>query len=230
MPDVNGSRYHLLFGPRDWQRCTAPGRRDWEYAAERSGVTLQPVPFVFPQPSGDRMLTIGDRRGATRDRYGHWYWIDPEGEGIRVRWAGASGPTHYWSSRDPRACLAPSASPFAPAEPPAAPAAMRLSGLAATTGHYLAAGAAGKLLLFDLHTGGAPIELPLPPAPGGEATRPFDLAPLSDGGLLVLDRDHRIVWQLDRSFRPVPPPAPGAPVPLTFQPVDPAAPRGEPQP
>jgi phage tail-like protein len=224
MPDVNGSRYQLLLGPEDWEHCGPPAHepakltRAWSYDPGRQAVTLIPAPFTFPPIPGEPVLTSDDRRGATRDRYGHWYWIAPDGISIRVRWSGAQHDDHYWAKSDLRACANASvASPFVPREPAQADADEPLTGLAATTGHYLCAGVKGGLLLFDLHTGGAPLQQPLPNAPDGTPTQPFDLAPLADGGLLVLDRTHKLVWLLDATFRPAAL-APAPALPQLFQP------------
>lgn len=219
MPDVNGIRHHLLLGAADWGRCSdSETQRRWTYDRGQEAVTLTPLPFEFPRPRGDRRMTLADRRGATRDRYGHWYWIGDTGQSVRVRWAAGSGESHYWSAADPRRCVPPPpTSPFVPGEPVAAPDALSLAGLAATTGHYLAVGTRGGLLLFDLHTGGAPMRVALPPTPNGEPTQPFDLAPLTNGGLVVLDKDHRLLWVLDATFRPVSPAVPMSGPVLVFQ-------------
>lgn len=226
MIDVNGTRHHLLLGPADWRRCTSPtSPPDWLYDEAEHVVTLAPRIFRFPQPAGDPVLAVSDRRGAARDPYGHWYWIDADGLAIRVRWSEAQAAEHYWAATDRRSCQTESAGPFAPAEPPAAQTPEPLAGLAVTTGHYLVVGSptSDSLLVFDLHTGGAPpMRVPLPVLPGAPLTivgEAFDLAPLSDGGLVVLDRRHKRIWLLDATFRPAPLPtlAPGDA--LLFQPV-----------
>lgn len=215
MPDVNGTTYQLLLGEADWARCgPAPYERRWRYDQPRELLTLRPLPFQFAQPTGDGGLSGAERRGATRDRYGHWYWVGPDERSIVVRWAGGRGPEHFWPPMDD-AC-APAGPTFRPREQ-ADPVGEMLRGLAATTGHYLVAGVAGGLLVFDLHTGGPPTRLALPPARPGAPTLPFDLAPTADGGVVVLDRANRVAWVLDATFRPQPPPAPGPREPLLFQ-------------
>ena len=69
-----------------------------------------------------------------------------------------------------------------------------------TTNHYLVVGTIRRhgLLVFDLHAGGPPTLLAFPPA---IPFIPFDLAPAPDGGVWVLDREHRAYWGLDRAFR-----------------------------
>lgn len=226
MPDVNGTTYQLILGHANWARCgPLPHERRWRYDQTRELLTLRPLPFTFPEQPGDRGPSIDDRRGATRDRHGHWYWLSPDQRAIRVRWAAGRRADHFWPPAS-AACV-PSSALFNPRAPRAEPP-TELRGLAATTGHYLVAGLTGALLLFDLHTGGTPTRLPLPPVAPGVPTAPFDLAPLADGGVAVLDRDNRVLWLLDASFRPRPLPTVGRGEPLLFQPKEIAAPRTPP--
>jgi phage tail-like protein len=224
MVDVNGVRHHLLLGKTDWARAlSGVDTREVVYEKGHHVVTLRPLTFVFPPPVGDRTFDPSDRRGAARDQYGHWYWIGPDEHSVRVRWSGAHGADHYWSARDAQTCDAPEGGLFTPVAPPAPRPSERLAGLAVTSEHYLVVGApeSGSLLVFDLHTGGQPVRvrLPTPPGPSGQVTEPFDLAPLPDGGLLVLDSLHRLVWRLDATFRPLPGPTLTAGPALVFQPV-----------
>jgi phage tail-like protein len=229
MPDVNGTRHHLMLGWPDWaQSYPLTGEPpDWEYDRDRDVARLKSLPFTFPQPAGDRLLTPEDRRGSARDRYGHWYWIGPDRMTIRVRWTGAGGEAHYWSAADVADCPPEPETPggFAPESVPAPPAAEPLAGLAVTTAHYLVVGLteSGAILVFDLHTGGTPQRFELPLI-DGELTQPWDMAPLPDGGVVILDRVHGALWILDSTFRPVPLPDPLAPVDLLFQPEDAAEP------
>jgi phage tail-like protein len=218
MIDTNGTRYHLLLTPEDW----GEGSAGWTYDRESHFAGLLPKPFIFPLHPSDRVFSVSSRRGATRDRYGHWYWIGEDGLSIRVHWTARRGSSgeHYWSAADPQPCPVTTA-PFQPKTPPAASPTERLAGLAATTGHYLAAGSpdTGSLLVFDLHTGGAqPARVPLPLAAPGVASTPFDLAPLPNGGLLVLDRAHKLVWLLSPAFQPQPLPEGPPGSALLFQP------------
>ncbi|HEX9373531.1 MAG TPA: hypothetical protein VF897_21130, partial [Roseiflexaceae bacterium] len=154
--DVNGTRHRLLLGQDDWAACESPGTLTWSYNQARESVGLETLVFTFPQPQGDRALTLADRRGAARDSYGHWYWIGADRQSIRVRWSEALAAAHYWSAADPRACLNTPAGRFAPKEEQA-PADEQLAGLAVTSGHYLVVGSPEResLLIFDLLSGGA---------------------------------------------------------------------------
>jgi phage tail-like protein len=215
MEDVNGTRYHLLLGKTDWQRCQSEGPAKWEFDRDRQGIQLQAEVFTLPTPRDATPLDPVLRRDSDRDAYGHTYWIDTTGTQIHARWAAARGAEVLFP---PAAASCPPAEPvvFRPAALPGAPMAEPLSGLAVLPEGYLVVGSptTGSLLVFDLYAlDGGYVRLPLP-----EGATPFDLAALADGGLLVLDRDHRTVWRLSRHLRPVPRPAssPGL-VPL-FQP------------
>src|SRR5436190_873004 len=97
--DVNGTRFQLLLGRADWQRCTDGAGRALERAWQESGqtdtaevewfapryeLTLRSItPQVVSAPA-DRPPTPDDRRGAARDRFGNWYWVDESRTGIRV--------------------------------------------------------------------------------------------------------------------------------------------------
>jgi hypothetical protein len=138
-----------------------------------------------------------------------------------VRWTGANTDEHYWSAADVADCPPEPGTPggFAPESAPAPPPSEALAGLAVTTAHYLVVGLpeSGAILVFDLHTGGTPQRFALPPVDGA-ATIPWDMAPLADGGVAILDRVNRALWILDSTFRPVPLPDPLTPVELLFQP------------
>jgi phage tail-like protein len=79
---------------------------------------------------------------------------------------------------------------------PAAP--LKLCGLAVTDDHYLIVGTVDPagLLIFDLYGGGSPLQSQWP----GHFT-PFDMASVTGGGILILDRDNREFWALDRTLR-----------------------------
>jgi len=226
--DVNGSRFHLLLGPADWGSCTDedgdPLGTLWATGAaapvvwtDADEVALPASVFRFPAARGDAPPALSDRRGAGRDRYGNWYWIGPGARGVLVGSAGDGSVSQFWPGHGE--CPPPPAAPGAfgpPADaPPPAPA-QPLRGAAVTEDHRLVVGtlAPGGLLVFDLLTGG-------PPAvhvwPAGVPFAPWDIAPRPGGGVFVLDRDARAVWELDRRLQLVAPP-PGVAPPGAFGP------------
>ncbi|MEO0536683.1 MAG: phage tail protein [Cyanobacteria bacterium P01_A01_bin.123] len=235
MRDVNDTRYHLFLGRSDWEERSllerGQGRR-WEYDEAREGIRLQAEIFTFQQ-SGAIALDPTQRRDSDRDVYGHWYWIEvieQENEirtQIHARWAEATAPEVLFP-RPAAECLNSSPSrPFRPAAPSSATREERLAGLAVMREGYLVVGSpsTGSLLAFDLYAlDNAYLRLPLPPAAGGEPAAPFDLAALPDGGLLVLDRQHRQLWRLDQRLRLLPVQPRTAAVFTPFQPKS-GAPR-----
>jgi phage tail-like protein len=126
--DANQTRFHLLLGQQDWASCAAEAV-SWD--GTRNELTLQQVVFQFQPPPSDHFPSLGDRRGAARDRYGNFYWIDAAKTGILVN--GAPGDSRG----------------------------LPLSGLTITTHHYLAAGVADPpgLLVYDIHTNEPPRQI-----------------------------------------------------------------------
>lgn len=229
MKDVNQTRYHLLLGEADWDRSqtdtalgsAANGRR-WEYDRPRQGIRLQAEVFTFQQQGAAAVpLDPHQRRDSDRDAYGHWYWIDPSGNQIRARWAGAEASEILYPN-DLASC--PQMSPtgdFRPAAPAPAIAAEPLAGLAVITDSYLVVGSptTGSLLAFDLYAlESGYVRVPLPQPDPSQRPQPFDLAALPNGGLLVLDRVQQQIWRLDRRLRPMPLPAAMPGEPTLFQP------------
>jgi phage tail-like protein len=209
MRDVNDTRYHLLLGKRDWAEHSLPERgqgRRWEHDPDREGIRLQAEIFTFQQP-GAIALDPTQRRDSDRDVYGHWYWIDESGTQVQVRWAQATA-TEVLFPPPAAACLNPESSgPFRPSvTPPATPPEL-LAGLAVMGEGYLVVGSptTGSLLALDLYAlDNGYWRIPLPPAAEEEPAAPFDLAALPDGGLLVLDRQHRQLWRLDQRLQLLP--------------------------
>ncbi len=218
--DVQGSQFHLVHGLDDWGCCAdaATGlalRAEWtqkaiapapgapgslEYDEALSALRLRRDLPLFRRAGRTVPLGPSARRGAGRDAYGNWYWIDDDQASIRRRPTAGDTSAPWWPAAQPgasRADAEPAA--FASCLPPP-PAAMRLAGLAVTTRHYLAAGYVTAdeqgLLIFDLQAGGPPVRL-LWPAP----FCPYDMADTPDGGLLVLDRANAAYFTLDEHFR-----------------------------
>lgn len=198
--DSNGTRFHLLHGQADWRACAEaredgeapPGvwtDLDWDQA-DRS-LRLRRRPRAQAPAARADAPGLEARRGAALDAYGNLYWIDRARTGLVRLPAGDKRPAPYWRQT---AAPAPTAAGFAPAAAPPAP--RELSGLTVTRSHYLLVGAPGELLIFDLHGGGPPALLAMPPP-----FRPFALAAAPDGGAWVLDRVRRRVWRLDAGLR-----------------------------
>lgn len=211
--DVNGTNFHLIYGPDDWGQLQLNGSelplaalwQDDDEAAVEWDQTTQSLRLTreiprFRRSSRTRPLELRQRRGSSRDRYGNWYWIDSEESGLRFLPNGARQSVQFWTAADRAAQCTPAAvETFAPTHTPP-PLTLRLRGLAVTTRHYLVVGDVTErgLLLFDLHRGGTPSLLRWPEDTPFE---PWDLAPTPDGGLLVLDRENLTYWRLDANFR-----------------------------
>ncbi len=199
--DANGTRYHLARTRSDWMGApaatsppVAPAEIEW--SADNAHVTLLRRAAIAESVLPPRD-PVADRRGAGRDRYGNWYWIDDTGGAIRFRGHGRRDPEAFSPPGPPRADVPRGA--FRPWDPaPVAPT--RLAGLAVTTEHYLVVGALDRpgLLVYDLHGGGPPLRLTWP---SDVAFTPFDIAPSPDGGVVVLARDPGRLWIVDRWMR-----------------------------
>ena len=249
--DVNGTRYHLIYGHQDWGACLAEpqgsqplalrwlagdGGTDapaWDEA--RSEVVLPARIFQFIRSPGDRPVQLADRRGAAGDVFGSLYWISDDEQGIMVRSAGSGRAAPFWSSLDP--VEPPPSSGFHPVTPALAQS-LRLRGLAVTGEHYLVVGVLDPpgLLVFDLHGGGEPTRVTWPePPPGVPHFAPFDMAARQDGGLWILDRalenpTAARLWSLDRRLNMIdlhpqnpPPPEPA----VVFAAITPPSPLDE---
>ncbi|ARA94266.1 hypothetical protein AWN76_014630 [Rhodothermaceae bacterium RA] len=227
--DVNGTRFHLLIGRRDWtERLPGHGLAPASTGGvvwndDQGCITLQPELFRFPTPRGARPLPLDRRRGAARDGYGHWFAIDEAETGVTYRphhAGGTAAAEPFWPhpDREPD----PSAQRPGPfrAVAPAPSAPDRLRGLAITTRQYLAVGITAPrpgLLLFDLHAGGPPMRIPWP-----VPFHPSDLAPRPEGGLWVLDVEPggtaARLWRLEATFQ-IPPTTPPTTSPDAFRPI-----------
>ncbi|MGY1776791.1 phage tail protein [Geodermatophilus sp. SYSU D00804] len=231
--DVNGTRLHLVLGADDWAAAIVPPRqRDVCFDASRNTLGLRPRPFLFAaRPQAPRLVPT-DRRGADVDRLGNRFWIGPAGDEIRVLGAGGTA-FRYWPVAEQPSAPPPGGFGVC-MPPPAAP--VCLSGLAVTDDQYLVAGVLGPaqhpaggdvagLLVFDLLGGGPPVTTTWP---AELAVRPFDLAALPGGGVVVLDVPDPTapgparLWQLDRRLRVVDLGGAGAaePVRSWFEPAD----------
>lgn len=220
--NVNGSRFHLLLGRDDWGRCldgdTPEARtlRSWWEGAVTSPATaldpktpawdielnelrLQGEPIELPATPGEAPLNLDARRSASADRHGNVYRIGGDRRSLRVYSAGSRRESPFWPIDE--SCGAGHRGSADFAAPP--PSSMRVIdlylALAVTEDHYLVVAFARSgdrgLLAFDLLAGGPPVETLWPVS---VAFQPFDMSPRCGGGVWVLDREHRLLWELDR--------------------------------
>ena len=231
--DVNGTKFHLLYGQGDWGQCVPQGgdqtlsdlwaspdeadkpALEWNYDENNLRLTRE-MPLFRPSVYllGDLPLDL--RRGAGRDRYGHWYWIAPDEHGIRFLANGERHSVSFWTAAEQAAACEVNALDGFTACPPQTPPDVLLRGLAVTNRHYLVVGDVTEhgILVFDLHRGGPPVLLRWP---DDVPFVPWDMVAAPDGGVLILDRDNQQYWKLDSQFRLM---AGVSQAPGLFQPVE----------
>lgn len=129
MRDVNDTGFDLVLGEGDWtswtgvRRAAADAEASVVYDRSRRALTLRPRTEDLRVGGRRRrsgpVLGEEDRAPAAPDRYGNWYWIDPDDRSrILVRSVGDGNVTTFWSgadrSSDPRmsSSAAVSDSPF----------------------------------------------------------------------------------------------------------------------
>ena len=212
--DVNGTKFHLLLTRDDWENCATGsgeilreiwrredageivGGQEFSWDEERSEITLQKRVFKFAAAPKDEKPRLGNRRGAARDRYGNWYWIDVNGAKIKVFSVGSKNISDFYPN--PKSIAQENQGDFEPVETVEL-SPVKLRGLAVTIDHFLVAGMIepAGLLVFDLFAGGEPRRILW-----REETDfvPFDIAARHAGGAVVLDRENKRFWTLDRNF------------------------------
>ena len=218
--DVNGTKFHLLYGCSDWGSCIlqdseggdslqhlwqidAHPSLEWDCSMQSLRLARE-VP-LFRKQSDFPSLNINKRRGAGRDRNGNWYWIDEQESAIRCLHKGTYQSVLYWAGEGlgvqaENTRSAKVEQTFAAHSTFAQPTRHVLRGLAVTARNYLVVGDVTNhgLLLFDLCNMGNPI---LQRWPDDVDFVPWDMAPTPDGGLLILDREHSLYWALDCHLR-----------------------------
>ncbi len=232
MRDVNDTGYYMRYGLMDWGACRleandpaatlstawADTTPDIQWSPKNSAIALRKESYLFPTAPADNPVILSNRRGAARDAYGNWYWVDEARTGLMVQSSGTGQTAPFWHSQKqpkPRRLAAA----FKPLNP-RSPSTLTLQGLTVTAEHFLIVGVLepAGLLIFDLHGPDEPMhqlwDVPFVP---------FDMAATSDGGLVVLDRHNQHYWRLDRHFYVNV--ALTKPVDTIFQPKDSDSPR-----
>jgi phage tail-like protein len=221
--NVNGSRFELLLGRADWGRCRdgdADGARTldaawrgelasppvdpgpmlpaWEPA--RNEVILRPRLIELPATPAEQPFSLDSRRTASADRNGNVYRIGDDRATLVVFSAGSRRESVFWPG-SPTDCLDEPERwrrDFQPSPTPPAAETDLFQALAVTEDDYLvvafARGIQRGFLAFDLVAGGPPVPTAWPDAVPLDA---FDMAPRHSGGVWVLDRDRRRLWELD---------------------------------
>lgn len=215
---VTGNGFHLLFGRDDWSRCldsdepSALRLETWwhdpptspalaapvpELDEERQELKLRGVPIVLPRTPGESLLAFEARRSAAADRYGNVYRVGPSKRTLHVYSRGSGHDSRFWPTEDPG--QVDRRADFVAAGPAPAPTPAEFLAVAVTEDQYLVAGfrraGASGFLSFDLVAGGPPVETLWPAQPALSA---FDMAARCGGGVWVLDRENRRLWELDR--------------------------------
>lgn len=143
----------------------------------------------------ERLLTPSDRRGADIDRYGNIYWIASDNREIRIFNSGSRTSSHFWAWDDLDGKC--EKADFVD-EKKEERKDLSFSGLVVTENHYLVTGFVGGFLIFDLLSGGSPVRVIWNKT---DDFSPFDMAKVPGGGVLILDKDHKICHLLDRNMR-----------------------------
>lgn len=221
--NVNGSRFDLLLGRDDWGRCLdGDGRAArtlasaWDGAsasppvdppeglpawdALRREISLRPRRIDLPATPAESPFTLDARRCASADRNGNVYRIGDDRATLVVCSAGTRRESVFWPASPADCDDLPERwrRDFQPAGEGAPREREEYGALAVTADDYLvvayARGEQRGFLAFDLVAGGPPV----PTAwPGAIALDAFDMAPRQGGGVWVLDRANRRLWELD---------------------------------
>jgi phage tail-like protein len=220
--NVNGSRFDLLLGRADWGRCLdgdgehartlaswwdgalesppvelGPELPAWD--AQRAEIGIRPLAIELPATPAETPLALDARRCAAADRNGNVYRIGNDRASLSVTSAGSRRESQFWPAA-PADCgdTGEGATGFAPHGTVEDTTHEVYLALAVTADDYLvvafARGAQRGFLSFDLAAGGPPMPTSWPSTVPFE---PFDMVARHGGGVWVLDRAHRMLWELD---------------------------------
>jgi phage tail-like protein len=214
--DVNNTKFHLLLTETDWGNSKI-GRKNeslsslwkrqndgdasanppFEWKKATNEIALSRLLVKFEASKNDRKPNLDDRRGAARDRYGNWYWIDENGSKIKVLSVGSNRVSDFYSSAT--ICKQTTSGDFKSAEEEKS-VPMEFRGLAVTIDHYLIVGTVqpAGLLVFDLFAGGEPRQILWR---NDVEFVPFDMSARTSGGVFILDRKNSRYWTLSRNFQ-----------------------------
>ena len=220
MKNVNSARFHLLLGRADWGRSVDGDEAGaatlaswWDHAgspsaptslpswdAQRQELTLRPRAIELPATAGETPLTLDARRAAAADRHGNVYRIADDRRSLRVTSVGSGTESMFWPA-EPSDCAPQRAQArldFERHAPAVVVVVETYLALAVSHDDYLvvafARGELRGLLSFDLIAGGQPLETRWPAA---IPFSPFDMCARDGGGVWVLDREQRRLWELD---------------------------------
>lgn len=200
--DVNGTRFHLLIGKKDWLRCQEEGATPGSFNCldvdeQNEHLRLKPLLTLFSRRKNLKILQPSDRRGAATDRFGNIYWIAHDRQQLFWQPSGTQKAHVYWTQQQ-SLCTKPAAGEFQPISADSSHS--ELAGLAITEHHYLVVGSVSYsgLWVFDLHAGEEPLLIRFPE---NIPFKPFDITAAPGGGLWVLDNENRHYWGLDRNFK-----------------------------
>lgn len=173
----------------------------------RLEIGIHALPITLPATPTELPLDRNARRGAAADRYGNVYRITDDRRALAVRTPGAPRDRAFWPA-SPDACedeRARADLDFEPVDAVERGQPEEYLALAVTADHYLvvafARGSTRGFITFDLVAGGAPVPTLWPASaadgPPDERLTAFDMAPRHAGGVWLLDREHRRLWELD---------------------------------
>ena len=173
-------------------------KQKFDWNEESNEITLQPLIFKFNASPKDKKPDLNIRRGAARDRYGNWFWIDETGTKIKVLSVGSKTVSDFYPTGESD-CEEVSLKDFEPLNKNTPTSIKSFRGIAVTIVHFLVVGTVepAGLLIFDLFSTGEPRQILWRE---DAAFVPFDISARFCGGAVVLDRENKRFWTLDRTF------------------------------